>query len=104
MAATLGCDYDRPERAAASGDAMLRIDREGRLAVDGRHLTNDELEELARQRSVRPLSAQECQQYVYTQLSRVPEMPYGALPRFASCRSHGSPGSVRRGTRFSLNI
>jgi WD40 repeat protein len=48
------------------GDAMLRIDREGRLTVDGHRLTDDELEELARQRSARTLSDQECQQYLHS--------------------------------------
>jgi WD40 repeat protein len=56
-----------------SGDGELRMDSEGRLTVNGRRLTDYELEELARQRSVRPLSSQECQQYLHTQ--QCPDMP-----------------------------
>jgi hypothetical protein len=48
-------------------DVTIRMDSEGRLTVDSRRLTVDQLEELARERSVRPLSDEECRQYLHSQ-------------------------------------
>ena len=51
--------------ALSSRSGLLRADANRRLTLDGQRLSDDELAELARQRTLRPLASDECGNYLH---------------------------------------
>jgi WD40 repeat protein len=58
--------------ALSSRRGLLRADGKHRLTLDDQRLTDDELAELARQRTLRPFSSDECENYLH---AACPTMP-----------------------------